>query len=137
MPEDVLKIIINSIRKGNNSFVFINDAIVQKALVNIGQSPEDAAEYTLIGCYEPASVGKEMPCTTNGRLSLPAMIDQTLNNGRIFSDFTSELKMYPKENSTAELHREITKLHFILSKAIRQWEMQLSKSWEKAAYAAN
>lgn len=78
MPERVYTIIAESIRRGNNSFVFINDGIVRRALMSIGISESDAANYTLIGCYEPSAVGRELPCTVNGKISLPKAVELTL-----------------------------------------------------------
>lgn len=83
-PDEFIYAICDSIRKGNNSFVFINDTAVVKALTNIGQSKEDATNYTLIGCYEPSSIGKELACTVNGKLSLPMAAQFALDG--IFSN---------------------------------------------------
>lgn len=84
-PDKVYQIIMQSIRRGNNSFVFTNDAVIQKALVKIGIAPEDAEDYTLIGCYEPSACGKEIPCTLNGRINMPMAVETVLNGGKRFS----------------------------------------------------
>lgn len=84
IPDRVYEIVMESIRNGNNSFVFTNDEVIQKALINIGVEPEEAKDYTLIGCYEPGVVGKEIPCTLNGRINMPMAIETVMNNGRKF-----------------------------------------------------
>lgn len=81
VPDRVYELIMESIRKGNNSFVFMNDTVVRQALENIGEDKEDARNYTIIGCYEPCSGGKEIPCTCNGAISMPMAVEVVLNNG--------------------------------------------------------
>lgn len=76
--------IMNSIRLGNNSFVFVNDKIVKNALIKAGIEPQDAEDYTLIGCYEASASGKEIPCTLNGRINMPMAVECVLNRGRKF-----------------------------------------------------
>ena len=80
-PDKIFEIVLNSIRDGKNSFVFMNDDVAVDSLVNIGQNIRDAQNYVIIGCYEPASSGKEVPCTCNGTINLPKAIEITLNNG--------------------------------------------------------
>lgn len=84
MTERAYKMIMRSIRSGNNSFVFVNDDIVKKALVKAGIEPRDAEDYTLIGCYEASASGKEIPCTLNGRINMPMAVEAVLNNGKRF-----------------------------------------------------
>ncbi len=87
MTDKAYKMIMTSIRNGNNSFVFVNDDIVKKALVKSGIEECDAEDYTLIGCYEPCASGKEIPCTLNGRINMPMAVETVLNNGkRVASD---------------------------------------------------
>jgi RNA polymerase sigma factor (sigma-70 family) len=75
---------MDAIRKGKSSFVFANNAVVKKALMGIGEEEEDAADYTLEGCYEPASAGREFPSTLNGRINLPMATEVILGEGRNF-----------------------------------------------------
>lgn len=84
-PDRVYEIVMDSIRNGNNSFVFVNDPVVQKSLINIGVSPEDASDYTLIGCYEPGVCGKEIPCTVNGKINIAMAMEAVMARGRKFN----------------------------------------------------
>jgi len=79
-PDMLLHTICDSIRRGNNSFVFINEEVAIAALMSIGISRSDAENYTLIGCYEPSAIGKELPCTVNGKLSLPMAVQFALDD---------------------------------------------------------
>ena len=69
-PRDFLKRILSYIRRGNSSFVFVNDAVAVKALTNVGIEHSDALNYVPIGCYEPAVWGVEVGCTGNGYVNL-------------------------------------------------------------------
>lgn len=89
MTDRAYKMIMTSIQNGNNSFVFVNDDIVKKALVKSGIEECDAEDYTLIGCYEPCASGKEIPCTLNGRINMPMAVEAVLNNGKRFSSDNS------------------------------------------------
>lgn len=81
MSKDFLVKVLDAIRQGKNSFVFINNSVVEKALIALGEKPEDARNFTVIGCYEPCAAGKEVPCTCNGRISLPKVVELALNDG--------------------------------------------------------
>jgi len=87
IPEKIYDIVMKSIRKGNNSFVFINDNLAKTMLEKIGQSKTDAEKYTIIGCYEPASSGKEIPCTCNGGINMPMAVEVVLNSTDYFNNF--------------------------------------------------
>ncbi len=80
-PEDLLRLALHSICQGNSSFLFINDDVVIPSLEKLGESQEDARNYTIIGCYEPAAEGKEMPSSCNGLINLPKILELTLSGG--------------------------------------------------------
>ena len=81
LPKPLVRLILGSIRDGRNSFVFLNDEVVEGALVALGEAPDDARNYTVIGCYEPAALGKEVPCTCTGRVNLPKAVLVAMNGG--------------------------------------------------------
>lgn len=80
-PANFVKQILSYIRKGNSSFVFINDKTAVKALEKVGINERDARDYVPIGCYEPAVWGKEIGCTGNGGVNLAKSVELVLNNG--------------------------------------------------------
>lgn len=88
-PNSFIKLVLSCIRGGNSSFVFVNDAITIKAMMKCGATLEEARNYVLIGCYEPAIFDLELPCTGNGGINLPKMIELVFCNGRDFA--TGEL----------------------------------------------
>lgn len=82
IPDKFLKKALELIRTGNSSIVFINDNVVIQGLVALGQELGEARRYVPVGCYEPASMGKEVPCSCNGRINVPKAVELAINDGR-------------------------------------------------------
>ena len=82
IPDELLKKALEMIRNGRSSIVFMNDEVVIQGLVNLGQKPEEARHYAPIGCYEPASLGKEVPCTSNARINVTKAVELAVNDSR-------------------------------------------------------
>jgi len=81
MPSEFLRRCLDSIRQGKNSLVFISDRAVTSALTALGLEPADAANYHVVGCYEPG--GKdELPSSCNCWLNILKPLEQALNGGR-------------------------------------------------------
>lgn len=80
-PQKFIKLVLNCIRGGNSSFVFVNDEVAIRSLVKVGIKEKDARNYVPIGCYEPAVWGVEMGCTDNGGLNLAKMAELVLTCG--------------------------------------------------------
>lgn len=81
MDRELLDMVLEMIREGKNSFVFINTAAASKSMEAIGISPEDAAKVTVYGCYETAAEGTEVPCTCGGMFNMAKAVEFALNNG--------------------------------------------------------
>lgn len=81
-PESFIKLVLNCIRKGNSSFVFINDRIGIESLRRVGIEEKDARNFVPIGCYEPAVWGVEIGCTGNGAINLVKAVECVFTNGR-------------------------------------------------------
>jgi len=81
MPREFLRICMQSIKDGGNSLVFINDKLVVDGLKKLGQSPYDAQNYYIVGCYE-ACGAEEVPCSCNARVSIPKALEYTLHGGK-------------------------------------------------------
>ena len=79
--------------KHTSGIAFYNDEIIVPALQNIGYSPEDAQNYVIIGCVEPTGQGNSFSATARMFISLPGVLELTLNNGYSnFSEKTDGLK---------------------------------------------
>lgn len=81
MDPEVLNLLLEMIREGKNSFVFINTEVVAKALQNIGIEEKDAKRQIVYGCYEAAAEGTEVPTTCGGNINLAKAVELAMNNG--------------------------------------------------------
>lgn len=81
-PDKLLKLVFENIRRGHNSYVFLNDDVIASAFENIGMSKQESRDYALVGCYEPCINGKEVPCSCNGRINMPKALEAVLNRGK-------------------------------------------------------
>lgn len=77
--ERALKV-VGTVQKGIP--FFFNDDVIIPALTAVGISPEDACDYTQIGCVETVIPGKSNPHAVNSRCNLLKAIEYVLGNGR-------------------------------------------------------
>lgn len=84
-PVEFVKKVLDCIRRGNSSFVFVNDRIAIESLIRVGIAEKDARDFVTIGCYEPAVWGMELGCTGNGGVNLPKAVELVFNNGKDFA----------------------------------------------------
>jgi pyruvate-formate lyase len=80
-PADFLRQVAACIRKGCNSFVLVNDHVGIAALMKRGVPEDEARNYVLMGCYEPAIVGKEVPCSGSQWVNIAKAIEWALYDG--------------------------------------------------------
>jgi formate C-acetyltransferase len=80
-PLDFIAYCCDMIRRGNSSLVFLNDEVVVKALRQTGVTVEEARNYVPIGCYEPAVLGREVPCTGSASMNLAKAVEMVLYRG--------------------------------------------------------
>ena len=59
IDEKIFKKVIDMIRRGHSSICVVNDDAVLSGYEKIGIGQEDAANYVLLGCYEPVIMGLE------------------------------------------------------------------------------
>lgn len=79
-PDKLISFVMRAIRQGSNSFVFMNHGVIKESLAKIGIKVNGAEDYTLVGCYEPLVVGKELACTVNGKINMPMAIERVMNS---------------------------------------------------------
>lgn len=110
IPENFILKICDSIKANGNSFVFINNSVATKALVNLGQDEKDALDYGIVGCYEIFSQGTEIPCSLNGFINMSKAVEAVIfegedaitgkkifdlkQNTETFDDFKNAVKEY-------------------------------------------
>ena len=93
MDRQILSLILEMIREGKTSFVFIKTNAASKALEHIGVTPEDAQKVIVYGCYETAAEGLEVPATCGGMFNLAKAVELALNNG---ADIKTGLRFGPE-----------------------------------------
>ncbi len=81
-PKELTLRVLDCIRRGNSSFVFVNDRVAKDALLRVGIAERDVWDYLPIGCYEPAVWGKEIGCTGNGGISLGKVAEFLFTGGK-------------------------------------------------------
>ncbi len=80
-PEGILRRVASCIREGSSSFVFANDDVAIASLIKRGVPVEEARDYILMGCYEPAIVGKEVPCSGSQWVNIIKGVEWALYDG--------------------------------------------------------
>ncbi len=80
-PEALLRQVAGCIRKGCNSFVLVNDEVGIASLVKRGVPEAEARNYVLMGCYEPAIMGKEVPCSGSQWVNIAKALEWALYDG--------------------------------------------------------
>ncbi len=78
----IVDLVLEMIREGKNSFVFMNTEKATEALQKIGISEEDSKKVIVYGCYETAAEGTEIPCTCAGMINLAKAVELAVHNGR-------------------------------------------------------
>lgn len=61
---------------------FYGDEAIVPALISDGMTPEDARDYTVVGCIETSGNSDTHGCPGGHELTLPAVLMMTLTNGR-------------------------------------------------------
>lgn len=80
-PTDLLELVFEGVRQGKNSVVFLSDERIVEGLVRLGETPEDAMRYHVVGCYECGGYG-ELTCSCNARVNLVKALELALCQGR-------------------------------------------------------
>jgi len=88
-PDDFVEQVVGCIQDGCTGVVLANDEGQTAMLAQNGKSPDDARNYILIGCYEPAVMGKELNCSGAASANLAKVVELTLAQGEFdsFEDF--------------------------------------------------
>jgi pyruvate formate-lyase/glycerol dehydratase family glycyl radical enzyme len=99
-PKAYLDQVFAVLSGGCNSPALYNDDVIVETMVKHGYAPEDARNYTAVGCVEPVSQGKSLSSTDAALFNVPIMLELALNKGRRFG---SRLRTGAKTPSIAEM----------------------------------
>lgn len=79
-PQPFLDKLLEMIRGGHNSLVFVGEPGMTKAMLRFGYTPEEARTCDVKGCYEYSSRGDSVNSCA-GLISLPKMVELALHDG--------------------------------------------------------
>ncbi len=83
-PEKNLLQVAECVRTGRTAVVFSNDDVAFEMFRRRGKEEQDFYRYVLIGCYEPAIMGREMCCSMAAWGNMVRPLEAVLNNGCTF-----------------------------------------------------
>jgi formate C-acetyltransferase len=111
-PPGFLETVIRCIQDGCTSIVIVNDEGQVEMLRRHGKAPDDAADYILIGCYEPAVQGKELNCSGAAGLNLAKAVERVVAAGG-----------YPTFGALLDAYLDALAADFAaLADKVRRWE---------------
>lgn len=99
-PDRLLEKVCDCIRRGNSSFVFINDECTVPMMMKTGASLEEARQYVPVGCYEPVIEGLEVGCTGCGNVNILKAVELALLAG---AEHTQGVVIGPRTGSAESL----------------------------------
>ncbi|MBU0714477.1 MAG: hypothetical protein KJ964_03845 [Verrucomicrobia bacterium] len=94
-PQDFLEKVAECIQAGSTSIQTFNDDKQVEMLRLNGRSREDASDYIIIGCCEPAVMGKEMNCSGAAGINLAKVVELVLASGD-YATFDELMEAYIK-----------------------------------------
>lgn len=138
-PDEFLMKAAELSRLGGGQPAFYNDEEIIPAKINRGLTLEDARDYAVIGCVEPACQGKEYSWCDAALFNLPKVLEIAMHNGRLngeqlgpqtgeFEDFktfdeflnayTEQMKFFVgllvrADNAVDIAHKELGQLAFV------------------------
>ena len=83
-PPRFLRQAAECVRSGRTALVFHNDDLAFELFRRRGKAAADLHNYVLIGCYEPAIMGREMCCSMSAWGNLAKPLEAAFNSGRTF-----------------------------------------------------
>ena len=112
IPDDLLKLAIGCMATGVGSPLISNDDEVIPNLVNFGYKNEDAYNYVVSACWEPAPIGKGLELNNIDSLVFIEPLNELLDNNTNFNNFDEFKQEYKRylSNYTNELLDEIDSL---------------------------
>jgi len=85
-PDKMLRQVTDCVRNGQTAIVFNNDDLAFEMFRKSGRDLDhDSGNYQLIGCYEPAIMGREMSCSMAAWGSLASPLEAVFNRGCTFA----------------------------------------------------
>ncbi|MHA1246394.1 MAG: glycyl radical protein [Candidatus Thorarchaeota archaeon] len=81
-PKRMKELVVDVVSKGLGMPGLFNDEIIIPMMIEKGVDPEEAWNYSILGCVEPIIEGKTDARPNIGYVNIPKILEITLNNGR-------------------------------------------------------
>lgn len=99
IPRDLLELAVDTMATGVGSPLLSNDEIVIPNLIDFGYKKEDAENYVVSACWEPAPVGKGLELNNIDSLVFIEPLNDLLDNEDLskysnFNEFINDYKKY-------------------------------------------
>ncbi len=131
-PDEIWRLGIESSKLCGGIPQLQNDELIIKSLMDIGLSKEDAYDYSIVGCVEPAGTGNEWPaCGTTGRESIWNMTDVillTINGG--VNPRTGKMALPGKKLYEYESFEEVKEAFQAEMKYVLDWSVSYANMFE-------
>lgn len=80
-PPEFLEMIAKLLLDGMSNIQFLNDDVIVTAMLNIGVPIEEARNYAIIGCVEPAVPGRSFTSSDAALFNLALPVELAMHNG--------------------------------------------------------
>ena len=131
-PDAQMLQVCRCLAEGRTSIVLFNDDVGREMFLRRGKSPEDLSSAVLVGCYEPAIMGRETIASMGGWINLAKPLEAALNGGRGFDGF----RIGPDcvlPRTYAEFERE----YFRQLEALTERTLSLTRLYERHGWQLN
>ncbi|MDR0838662.1 MAG: hypothetical protein LBN99_03365 [Oscillospiraceae bacterium] len=132
-PDEIWRLGIESSKLCGGIPQLQNDTVIIEALLNLGFSVEDAYNYSIVGCVEPAGTGNEWPaCGMTGRESIWNMMDvmQLVVNGGV-NPRTGKTALPGKKLYEYESFEEVKQAFEAQMRCVLGWNVTYSNIFEE------
>ena len=101
MPNDLMELAVETMATGIGSPLLSNDDVVIKNLIEFGYKKEDAYNYVVSACWEPAPLGKGLELNNVNQIIFLKPLNELLDNEDLtkylnFNDFFNDYETYLK-----------------------------------------
>ena len=103
MPNDLMELAVETMATGIGSPLLSNDEVVIKNLIKFGYKKEDAYNYVVSACWEPAPLGKGLELNNVNQIIFLKPLNDLLDNEDLtkylnFNDFLNDYEIYLKNH---------------------------------------
>lgn len=131
-PDEIWRLGIESSKLCGGIPQLQNDEVIIKSLTDTGMAIEDARDYSIVGCVEPAGTGNEWPaCGSCGSESIWNMLDVVLLtvNGGVYPP-TGKMAVPVKKLYEYESFEEFKEAFATEMKYVLDWSVSYTNTFE-------